>query len=126
VIEKLEIERRYWEIHGIDWKIVTENEISYTKAKNIEWLYSAQNFNLTNESDELFGAALTMLEMFEVSENSVNEVVNEIEKEFSLINGIGLMLFKYLAFGKKITFDLDKTLVLKNIKKVSVKKWEIY
>ena len=28
VLEKLEIERRYWEGNGIGWKIVTENEIS--------------------------------------------------------------------------------------------------
>jgi len=27
VLEKLEIERRYWDIYGIDWKIVTEKEM---------------------------------------------------------------------------------------------------
>jgi len=28
VLEKLEIERRYWFKQGIDWKIITENELS--------------------------------------------------------------------------------------------------
>jgi len=120
VIEKLEIERRYWDNYGIDWKIVTENEISYIKAKNIEWLYSSQNFDLASESDELRDAVLVMLEMFKVSEYSVLETIKEIEKKFSLTKGMGLMLFKHLALNKKIALDLNKTLDLKNIKKVSV------
>jgi len=35
-IEKLEIERRYWNCQGVEWKLITENEIDYRKAKNIE------------------------------------------------------------------------------------------
>jgi plasmid maintenance system antidote protein VapI len=120
VIEKLEIERRYWQIYEIDWKIVTENEISYTKARNIEWLYSARDFNLANEADEVRSAELTMLEILDVSEYSVIEIVNEVEKKFSLTKGMGLILFKSLALTKKINLGLDKPLDLKNIKKVSV------
>jgi hypothetical protein len=43
-LEKLEIERRYWLEQGVDWKIVTEREIPFQKAKNIEWLYTAQDW----------------------------------------------------------------------------------
>lgn len=38
-VEKLEIERLYWHGRGVDWKIVTENEISDAFAKNVEWLH---------------------------------------------------------------------------------------
>ena len=38
VREKLEIERRYWLERGIDWKVVTEDQIDYQKAKNIRWV----------------------------------------------------------------------------------------
>ena len=34
-IEKLEIERRYWKRLGVDWKIVTENDIPVQKAREI-------------------------------------------------------------------------------------------
>ncbi len=40
VCEKLEIERQYWKKQGIEWRLVTENEISRVKARNIEWLFS--------------------------------------------------------------------------------------
>ncbi|MFH4130708.1 TnsA endonuclease N-terminal domain-containing protein, partial [Acinetobacter baumannii] len=37
-IEKLEIERRYWEVKEIPWSIVTEQNIPTTARKNLEWL----------------------------------------------------------------------------------------
>jgi len=120
VLEKLEIEKRYWDIHGIDWKIVTENEISYIKAKNIEWLYSAQDFNATNESTEIIRATETMLNMFETSEQSVKTIAKIVEEKFLLAEGTGLHLFKYLTLNRKISFDLNETLDLNNTKKVWV------
>jgi len=39
VLEKLEIERRYWNKHNIDWRLVTENEISIPKAKYLESIH---------------------------------------------------------------------------------------
>lgn len=36
VIEKFEIERRYWTAKGIDWGIVTEHEIPRTLINNLE------------------------------------------------------------------------------------------
>jgi hypothetical protein len=38
VIEKLEIERRYWNRLGIDWKLVTDRDIDVPKAQAIEWV----------------------------------------------------------------------------------------
>jgi hypothetical protein len=48
-LEKLEIERRYWLEYDVDWGIITEREISFQKAKNIEWLYSAQGYGLVGD-----------------------------------------------------------------------------
>lgn len=117
VLEKLEIERRYWLIYGIDWKIATEKEISYVIAKNIEWVYSVQGFDIENiykaESDAMFA-------MFDNSHCSAAEIVRKIEAEYSLSEGVGLALFKYLLFKKYINVDLGKPLSLNGIKKVSV------
>lgn len=38
-IQKLEIERQYWQSRDIDWGIVTENEIPETFARNVAWLH---------------------------------------------------------------------------------------
>jgi len=38
-LEKLEIERLYWQRRGVSWGIVTEREIPLILAKNVEWLH---------------------------------------------------------------------------------------
>jgi hypothetical protein len=36
VLEKLEIERRYWQHHGVDWAIVTEQDVDQQLVRNIQ------------------------------------------------------------------------------------------
>ena len=40
VIEKFEIERRYWERRNTNWGIVTEREIPSVLAKNVFWMHA--------------------------------------------------------------------------------------
>lgn len=42
VVQKMEIERRYWESKDIDWNFMTEYDISETVWRNIEDLHSYQ------------------------------------------------------------------------------------
>ena len=59
VLEKLEIERRYWDKCGIDWRLITENEIQIPKAKYIESIYiSARPEFPAHESKECFEMAV--------------------------------------------------------------------
>lgn len=104
VLEKLEIERRYWAAHGVDWKIVTEKEISYQRARNIEWLYAAQGF-----SGEAFcGAKALMLELYNYRTISITEMARTVEAVYSLEQGIGLLLFKRLVLDGEIHVDMDR------------------
>lgn len=105
VLEKLEIERRYWLEFGIDWKIVTENEISYRKAKNIEWLYTAQELAIT---DELRSASYMLLSMVLSGGLAVVQAAEMVENEFMLDHGVGLLLFKRLVFDRVITVNLNE------------------
>jgi len=119
-VEKLEIERRYWAANGVDWKLVTENEISYRKAKNIEWIYSAQDFEaLQAESDTLSNAKDMIRQLFYSYKFSIVEIVQIVEAKFHLGKGSGLLLFKSLVLDKEIYIDLNERLNL-NAKKVAV------
>lgn len=120
VLEKLEIERRYWASKGIDWKVVTEKEISYRKARNIEWLYSAQNFDMSQDNLGIINAAKNLMaEIYDCNKLSIADVAQIVEDEFFLARGIGLLLFKQLVLSGDIYVDLDSPLNL-SIKKVSV------
>ncbi|NLV51612.1 MAG: heteromeric transposase endonuclease subunit TnsA [Clostridiales bacterium] len=119
-VEKLEIERRYWAANGVDWKLVTENEISYRKAKNIEWIYSAQDFEaLQSESDAFIKAKDLTRRLFNSFEFSIVEIAQIVEDKFHFGQGIGLLLFKVLVLNGEIYVDLNKRLNL-NAKKVAV------
>lgn len=38
VLEKLEIERLWWELLGIEWKLITEKQLPEITATNIKWI----------------------------------------------------------------------------------------
>lgn len=49
-IEKLELERRYWEKKKIPWMLVTEKDIPKVVFQNINWLYPAQRDDLDSQT----------------------------------------------------------------------------
>ena len=110
-LEKLEIERRYWLKQGIDWKIVTEREISSQKAKNIEWLYTALGIeDLLCESEDVVKARDLLLRLLRRDEYSIFEATQAIEREYMLISGMGMQLFKQLVLSRKIDVNLNEPL----------------
>ena len=106
--EKLEIERRYWNSQNIRWRIVTENQINKTKAKNIEWLSQASNlsrFGISDENQEIYIACF----MVRYADGSypLGNIVYSIEKDFNLMPGMGLNIYKHLAYWKRVDFNLN-------------------
>ena len=118
-LEKLEIERRYWAIQGVDWRIVTEHEISRQKAKNIEWLYTSNGFSVAGLNEyELEHICFALLALLNLGDYSIVDAVALVECEFMLPAGTGLQLFKRLAYEKKIAVDLSRPINL-NVKGVA-------
>lgn len=117
-LEKLEIERRFWQDKGVDWGIVTEHEISNQKAKNIEWIYFADNI-----SDMCLGAmeraelCFEIQEEFYGSEAPITDITTRIEAKHGLEPGIALRLFKYLVRMKKINIPMEEVLQLSAIRR---------
>lgn len=63
-IEKLQIEKLYWEELGYEWKIFTEQEIPAIVKENLEWLHAA-----SQNSHDLYG---------ELSLEDISIVVNRL------------------------------------------------
>jgi hypothetical protein len=108
VREKLEIERRYWVSHNIKWHIVTEHEIDVNKARNIEWL--AQARNLADFGMDI-SAQNACIVFFIVSYphylDFLERLFSETEQKFGLSAGMGLNVYKYLAYHKRIHIDIN-------------------
>jgi hypothetical protein len=113
-LERLEIERRYWEAMGIDWGIVTNKDISAVKAKNIEWVHSARygyaDAGLT-ESD-LAELEEAFLQRFSQSFESIRKTALGFDRDYSLDPGTGMLLFRHLIATKQMKVNMDEPIDL--------------
>lgn len=104
VIEKFEIERSYWEEEGIDWGIVTENEISKVMSLNIEWAYSAYSLEGNGEltTDNLLEYAELLKVKLSKNNQPLYTLLDKLDDEINLEKGTFLYLFKHLIATKHI------------------------
>lgn len=105
-VEKLEIERRYWECAGIDWKIVTEHEIPNQKCRNIEWLYVSADIPEYLSNNQIRQELLYQV-------NSVvpmTAAVETIDNRYGLPPGSGLRLLKNMIWHKELACDMERPL----------------
>lgn len=108
VREKMEIERRYWTMRGVQWSVVTENEINRTKASNIEWLSQARDLSVFGMSETVQNACREyFLEAYYTARCTLNVLFKAVESAFGLIAGMGLNIYKHLAYWKLIVFSAD-------------------
>lgn len=113
VREKLEIERRYWAKYGVDWKLVTEDEINQQKARNIEWLFQASGLPETFGNLDFFEECLSCFEdIYFRTDYSILIVAKEVEHRCQLDAGMGIRVFQYLVQSKRIPFYIEGTLEL--------------
>jgi chorismate synthase len=106
VREKLEIERRYWNMQNIRWRVVTENQINKIKARNIEWLSQAKDlsqFGITDEEQKTYTAYF--ISSYTDDMEPLGGIICGIEQKYNLPQGMGLNIYKHLAYWKKIAFN---------------------
>lgn len=111
VIEKFTIEKTYWERRGIDWGIVTEEDVNKIYSQNISdilgyyELTDNVGFNEINEEerDDIIIAFLQRL--FDIDKN-IRQISSRFEKDLHLKKGAGIALFKHLVARKYISIDL--------------------
>ncbi len=118
VLEKLEIERCYWEKRGVEWRLVTEKEIDFQKASNLEWVYRSWYYpQMLPEGQSPEEVAACFLEIYKKTSLSVAEIAHETEDLFGLEAGLGLTTFQYLLLQKKLpAVDLSRPLDLVSVR----------
>lgn len=113
-LERLEIERRYWQARGIDWGIVTNKDIPIFRAKNIEWVHSARyayaEAGLTESDLTELGEAF--LHRLSQSAESIRKTALEFDKDYGLDPGTGMFLFRHLIAVKRIKVNMDEPIDL--------------
>lgn len=105
-IEKLEIERRYWELKGIPWSIVTEQNIPTTARKNLEWLSPFVTEQL--ESD-IWDKLHVISYSFSKKPNiSIINLCKEIDIQEKTTAGTTLQYLRTLIANRLVKFDIQQ------------------
>ncbi len=106
-IEKLELERRYWQHKNIPWMIITEQDIPKVVSQNINWLYPAQREEL-NENIISDRIKFYTYHFKQSPEQSIIEIAKKLDMSYELPQGQSLLEIRQLLAKRILTFDILK------------------
>lgn len=123
-IEKLELERRYWQKHNIDWAIVTEQEICQIFASNIQWIYSDYHWKLSLEqnSENCYYFGNILKERLSSRKFKINTITTTLDNDMDLEMGTSLSLFKHLVARREIVVDMSQSKIADRVAANIIKK----
>ncbi|MGO9952488.1 MAG: TnsA endonuclease N-terminal domain-containing protein [Dissulfurispiraceae bacterium] len=109
-LEKLEIERRYWERHEVQWSILTNQQVKCTFTKNLAWILSSyglshigsssQNLDLNLIRRELATGQLTHPQM------PIRLLCSTVDRRLNYRSATTLGVLRQLLGAKVIGVDL--------------------
>lgn len=109
-IEKFEIERTFWKEKGVDWGIVTEDEIPNGLVENIKWIHSAKD--LENSPGISPGILLQVeKELFDrISKPGIllAHAALEVDDKLGLEPGSSLWVVRHLIATRQWLVDIYK------------------
>jgi len=106
-VEKLEIERRYWQLKKIPFFLVTEKEIDKVVVSNIEWFYGVKGYFDEIISDELLLLFENMKAYFGRYPNrKVVDICKEYDNAYDQELGKSLYDMRLMCAARLITFDI--------------------
>lgn len=105
-IEKLELERRYWDYKGVDFKIITEKDIPKPVTNNIKWLYPAKNLKLV--SIEISDISFYTEQLTNNPSLNIINFCKNIDSAYNQELGEALSTLKALIAQGYIHFDIRK------------------
>jgi len=122
VLEKLEIERRYWQARQIDWSIVTEREIPRPFARNVKFLHNyldiADRLSLTKR--EMRDLVVLLTQQVVEGHVSLRRAAADCDKQLGFEPGTSLTVAYHLLAQRQWRVDMNtpiepgKKLVLVN------------
>lgn len=123
VLEKFEIERVYWERQDVDWGIVTELEIPKDLAHNIAFVRGYSDLTVIEgfeevEPYEIDDMSIYFIKRLLAKDQTVKQLVKAFERDFGMIVGCGLSLFKHLVITRAIEIDLLDKLDVNQIQQI--------
>ncbi len=111
VIEKFELERRYWQDHGVDWGIVTERDMPATIVSNLGFLYQSYFLPQFVEHERLTDTAQVLTSMmWEEPSTSLADTAKSCDFRLGIKRGSSLQVAYYLIATRQWGIDISQPL----------------
>lgn len=112
VLEKLEIERRYWQLQGVPFTVVTELHLPKVRRDNLAWLHPYHNVARNPWPRENYwrdrGCELLGIMRRVDSEVPLQALIARLELSDAFVAGEPLSLLRWLLSVKIASFDLRR------------------
>ena len=108
VLQKLEIERRYWEARQINWGIVTEHDIPTVFSDNVELLYPYRYMDEDSRYSrrELYSAATVLTKSVQENTSSLRHLALECDSTLGFELGTSLSVAYFLIANRLWAIDM--------------------
>lgn len=111
VLDKFEIERRYWVEQGVDWGIITEHQIPKVRVQNLEWVHEYQT--MAKLVVPYVGYWEDRCEQFinflsRTSGITVEVMCRQLEEHHGFAGGEPITVIRHLIANKRLMMDLDR------------------
>ena len=110
VIDKLEIERRYWVQQGVDWGIITERDIPEAIVTNIAWLHPYITLDQLTAPYEGYyqeKARLLLRALPSHPATTLRQFCLAMDQQLAMHVGDSLLLIRHLLARKAISCPMD-------------------
>ncbi|PSB34399.1 TnsA endonuclease N-terminal domain-containing protein [Stenomitos frigidus] len=112
ILEKLEIERCYWQKRGIDWGIVTERDVPNTVAANVKWLHPCLHLtDITSLTpSDILRIFAVMTPMVSQTEATLADITATCDDRLGLAPGLSLSVARHLLANRCWRVDMHQTI----------------
>lgn len=109
-LEKQEIERRYWEIKGVEWGLITDFDLPEQRIKNLRWLHEMQSLeHMVSPYQGYWDDRCTrfLASLSQANSMNIKQLARHLEHAQGFGTGEVLTALRHLAANKVISIDLD-------------------
>ncbi|HEX5085483.1 MAG TPA: TnsA endonuclease N-terminal domain-containing protein, partial [Blastocatellia bacterium] len=109
-LEKLEIERRYWQTRRIDWGIVTEQQAPTVLAQNVKWVHPffRQIDLYPLDAPAIQRVASDMTHRVRHSDLPLKDLARYCDEKLTLARGQGLKVVRHLLANRIWRVDMER------------------
>jgi hypothetical protein len=112
VLEKLEIEKVFFKDIGIEWALITEQQINYELVKNIEWLHSAKKLDRSQVTPEIIEQFEPILfKAIQRQDKPIAKTTLELDCKEGLTAGTSMFIVRHLVANRLWGVDMNKRII---------------